>query len=230
MRIQFAWLFLFLMLPSVVEAQDFRWEVQRGKCKYGITEKGGWWNDAYPTDIDPRDGCFQFGVSRIEKSYSWANVGWRLSYVSLGKLSADNTFAARDEQQFTTFDPTKCDLVTSKNCVLRAVMDDSAKGFTFGAVFEKKKWDVTWGVEVGAFVYNASFHATFYNNGKQVGQFQTNGLTATPYLGLTVNYGILMGTFRGYGSVTSHESGCGGCNGLAQGPAWAALVGIQITH
>ena len=221
-------LVLWLLIGSSAQAQEFRFEGQVGHCKYGITGKGGWWNDAYPTDIDRTDQCFQLGISKIEKSYSWANVGWRLAYVNLGKLSADNTFAARDDQQFTQFDSSECDLSNGRNCVFRGVMSDSAKGITLGAIFERKQWAVTWGTEVGMFAYDSSFNATFYEKGKLVGHYSTSGVNFTPYLGLTANYGYLLASFRGYGSVTSHESGCKGCNGLAQGLAWSGLLGIQI--
>lgn len=216
-------------IPVLADAEPLRFEAQLGTCKYGITAKGGWWNDAYPTDIDARDQCFQLGISRIEKSYSWANVGWRLAYVNLGTLNADNTFAARDDQQFTTFDASKCDLSDgARNCVLRSTMSDNAKGITIGAIFERTKWAVTWGAEIGAFVYDSTFNATFYHDGKLVGHYHTAGLNATPYLGLTATYGYLLASIRGYGSVTSHEPGCGGCSGITHGPAWQLTAGIQV--
>jgi hypothetical protein len=222
-------LLAFAMLSGdALRAEPLRIEGQLGKCKYGITEIGGWWNDMYPTDIDPRDQCFQIGLSRIERSYSWANVGWRVAYVNLGTLRAQNTFAGLDEQQFTRFDRSKCNRRTWRNCVFDAEFSDEAKGFTLGAIAERNFSGVTLGADVGLFIYEGTAEIHLRHQGKPLRPINISGVTATPYLGITASYGYLLASFRAYASVTSHKHGCGGCNGLAQGTALSGLIGFQI--
>ena len=227
-----AWIFILLLFSIQVFAEPLRLEAQVGQCEYGKTAIGGWWNDAYPTNIDLKSSCWQLGASRIERNYWWGNLGWRVAYVDLGRYKADNQFAVRDDQQFTSFDPSECDRKTLKNCVGRGKMNGRARGVTFTAITEQK-WDpMTFGLEAGAFIYYNRFDVAVYPIYE--GDF---GVTPnawgdwwiTPVIGLTANYKYLFATLRTYLDVKAHERGCQGCSGITEGPAWQATLGVQVS-
>ena len=212
------------------ESGKFRLEAQLGQCKYGLAPEGIWWNDSYPTSIDRRNACFQLGVSRIEAKKDWADIGWRASYVDLGKLRADNQFAMRDDEQFEEFDPHRCDLATQRNCVGRGVISQQARGLLLAGLVERDFGGVRLGLDAGGYLYHGRFKVALIQQGtgKEIAHLDWSGWRITPSVGLTATYGVAFATIRGFGSVQAAEHNCGGCSGITMGPAWAAFIGVQI--
>ena len=211
-------------------AEPLRLAAQAGLCEHGQAGKGTWWNDAYPTSIDLRSSCWQLGASRIERRYDWANVGWRLAYVDLGRYSADNQFAMRDEQQFTSFDPEDCE-PSMNNCFGRGKINGRTRGISFTGLAERSYARLNLGLEAGAFVYYNRFDVAILP--VHPGDFSPHrhtwaGWLVTPVIGVTANYGHLFATARSYLDVKAHQSGCGGCSGITDGPAWQVTIGFQI--
>ena len=211
-------------------AEELRLEAQIGQCQYSIAPQGIWHNDAYPTDIDRRTNCFQLGVSRIEAKKDWGDLGWRVSYIDLGNLRADNQFAMRDDEQFEEFDQDKCDLDTQKNCVGRGIISQRVRGLLLAGVVERDFGGVRLGLDAGGYLYHGHFKVTLIQQatGKEVANLDWSGWRITPSVGFTAAYGMAFATIRGFGSVQAGEHNCGGCSGITMGPAWAALIGVQI--
>ncbi len=211
-------------------AEPLRIEAQLGVCEHGQAGKGIWWNDAYPTNIDLKSSCWQFGASRVEREYKWGSLGWRAAYVDLGRYSADNQFAMRDDQQFTTFNSNYCE-PSMKNCLGRGNINGRTRGLSLTALAEETISQVRFGAEVGAFIYYNRFDVTVYpihqGDFKPVSHAWGDWLL-TPVVGITANYKYLFVTLRTYFDVKAHETGCAGCSGITDGPAWQTTVGVQV--
>ena len=223
-------LLLAVITHVVPAAEPLRLEAQAGVCQYGQAGEGVWWNSNYSTDMDLRSFCWQLGVSRIERRYEFADVGWRVSWADLGRYRADNQFAAWDEDQFVAFDRGNCQR-SGKNCVARGQMHGHAYGLTLTGITERHWQEVTFGLEAGAYVYYSYFDVTLSipdHPDWQVPGYRWDGYTVRPVLGLTAQYGYLFATFRSYFNLKSYEHSCTSCTGVIGGPAWSALVGIQF--
>ena len=225
-------LLLILLLFSIQAfAEPLRFEAQVGQCEQGQAGKGIWWNDAYPTNIDLKSSCWQLGASRIERNYWWGNLGWRAAYVDLGRYHADNQFAMRDDQQFTSFEADDCNKKTMKNCVGRGKINGRTRGVSLTAVTEQTWGEMRYGLEAGAYIYYNRFDVTVVPVHKydfKPVSYAWGDWLVTPVVGLTGSYKYLFATLRTYFDVKAHENGCQGCSGITDGPAWQATLGVQV--
>lgn len=224
-------LLLFCLLPMLAESEPLRLEAQVGQCEHGQAGNGVWWNDAYPTNIDLKSSCWQLGVSRVEKHYAWGSLGWRATYVDLGRYDADNQFAMRDDQQFTSFEADDCDKRTMKNCIGRGKINGRTRGISLTGLGEQTWAGVNFGIEAGAYIYYNRFDVTvepIHTGDFKPVSYAWGDWAVTPVLGVTARYQYLFATVRSYLDVKAHERRCEGCSGITDGPAWAATLGVQV--
>ena len=221
-------LWLLIGLPTTAQAEGWRFEALGGRCNQTLTGDGVWWNSAYPNDAETSSTCFQVGVSRIETTYRSWDIGWRMAYVDFGTLRWQASYPLLDSEQHTV-NPSgeNCNQMTLEGCVGKGDHKQTARGVSIGAIAEKKLGPFVAGGDIGIYVYDSKFsfriESTPINGGSTYG-----GLWMTPYLGLTLRYEWLMAQGRVYANIKAHESGCGGCSGVTNGPATQFLVGLSI--
>ena len=221
-----------LLLSGVSLAEPLRLEAQVGQCQYGLAPDGIWWTDLYPTNIDRRTTCYQLGVSQAPWHYKGFDLGWRLAYVNLGKLTADNQFTYL-EPQYPGASGEDCDAKTLEGCRGRGSITQKTRGITLGPLIEKSWGDLTLGVEGGVYYYYSVFevNVSSYPDPGVVSPMQAKwgSRRLTGYYGATARYGYLFATGRVYSNVKAVEEHCSECMGITLWNTWQATVGVQVT-
>lgn len=219
-----------LALSLSGSTEGLRFEALGGACKQTRDDKGVWWNDAYETNVDLSTGCYQLGVSQTPWKWRGLDLGWRVAYVNFGAISTNSVMAARDEDQPHNPDGSDCDKSTVANCVIRTIGGGTAQGVSFGGVAEKALVDLTLGAEAGLFLYHNHFTLDIYwQDGSYMQRWDhARGWLLHPYLGLNLRHKWLVASVRQYTKLTAHKSDCGGCSGIANGPAWQVSLGLSV--
>lgn len=219
-----------LALSLSGSTQALRFEAIGGECKQTRDDKGVWWNDHYQTNVDLTAACYQLGVSKTPWTWKGLDLGWRLAYVNLGPIKTDSVMAARDDEQRMNPDGKSCDFNSWRGCLWRTVGGGRARGFSFGGVAEKKLDGFVFGAEAGALLYYNHFTIDIYwQDGSYFQKWDmARGWLLTPYWGANLRYDWLFVAVRQYTKVTAHKSDCGGCSGIANGPAWQVNAGVSI--
>jgi len=222
---------IFFPLRPVFAAEPLRLEAQVGQCQYGLAPDGIWWTDLYPTNIDRRTTCYQLGVSQAPWHYKGFDLGWRLAYVNLGKLTADNQFTYL-EPQHPGVSGEDCDAKTLEGCRGRGKISQKTRGFTFGPLIERSWRDFTLGVEAGGYYYRSVFEVNINSvpdpNSLEPIHAKWASWRMTGYYGATARYGYLFATGRIYSNIRATEEYCQECGGITGGKTWQAIVGVQI--
>ena len=86
------------------------------------------------------------------------------------------------------------------------------------------------GAEAGALLYYNNFTLDIYwQDGSYFQKWDmARGWLLTPYVGANLRYDWLYFGVRQYTKLTAHKADCGGCSGIANGPAWQVNAGISI--
>lgn len=216
---------------SGADAADLRFEVLGGQCELTRDDNGVWHNTHYQTNVNLRDTCFQLGASATPWKLGAYNIGWRAAYVDFGRITTDSVMAARDEDQPHNPDGKSCDRATMENCLIRTIGGGHARGVSLGGVAERAFGPVTIGAELGALVYYNNFTVAIHHwpaNEYVYTWDLARGWMATPYAGATLQAGAFIAAARVYTKVTAHQSGCGGCSGIANGPAYQFTAGVTF--
>lgn len=218
--------------PDVRGSEELRFEVLGGGCRY--TEVGNyvWHNEAYPHHLDMTSACALIAVSKISRNAGDTHLGWRAAYFTMGKATTNAVFPMRDDEQISVLpDGSACDPVTWHGCIGRGYGTQSATGFTFGYVLQKDLWRMRFEVEGGLAVYEGRWRVDIRaeppSKFHQV-QYDWEGYQITPYGALALRYGYAVAMLRGYGRIRAAEHGCGACSGVANGPAYQAMVGLSV--
>ena len=221
-------LWLLIGLPTMAQAEGWRLEALGGRCNQTLTGDGVWWNSAYPNNAETATTCFQIGVSRIETTYRSWDIGWRMAYVDFGTLRWKASYPLLDSEQHTV-NPSgeNCNRTTYQGCVGKGDHKQTTKGVSLGMIGEHNFGPFRLGGDVGMYVYRSRFSARIGID-QDGGAFEFDGLGISPYLGLTGRYGWLMVTGRYYNEIKAHQSGCGDCSGVTNGPATQFLAGFSI--
>ena len=220
-----------LLHPRAEAAEPLRFEAQMGRCKQGLTPDGAWWSSSYPTDIDRTPQCYSLGLSQMPWKHNNTALGWRVAYVDLGKVKADNQFTYLEPQQ-PGVSGENCDSTTLQGCRGRAGITQKTQGISFGPVAEWSWGDLTLGIEGGGYYYYGVFETTVTSTPDVTKvnpvHYKWGSRHLTGYFGATARYEYLFSTFRTYSRVFADEEGHGNFTGLANGRAWQATIGVQV--
>jgi len=226
---------LLLMLAAFpATSADLRFEASMGRCGYGLSEKGSWWNDHYETNIDRIGSCWQIGLSQAPWKWGRNHIGWRVAWVRFPDLATNSVMAGLDEDQFNHPDGSECAGNGSlKNCTIRVTGGGRAQGISIGPLIERKFGPTTWGLEAGLFFYHNEFDVTVSpgpHNPDAFTPYQWNhaeGWRRKPYGGLTFNYHYLFVAARYYHQLDA-QGECAMCSGATGGGAWQWTAGVSI--
>lgn len=220
-----------------VRAEGLRLELGRGQCEQNRGGKGSWWNDHYRTFIDLNDGCQQIGFSATPWKWRGNDLGVRFAYVDLGRVRINSEMAARDEDQLSNPDGSACDWSNGSGCLINVKGDGHPRGFTAGAILERKVGPAVLGVEGGLFAYYNRFRVvvTAYPDPSATPNWSwyhdwdlARGWNATPYLGANLRLGWLTASVRTYAKVVAHSREENGSSGVTNGESWQFNLGLSI--
>ena len=209
-----------------------RAEVFGGTCSQEAIGEGVWYQSAYPHTLDLSSGCASVGFSVLTGTHEEWSFGWRFALVDLGTLRFDSKFAMRDVDQPLHPDGSACDTTTWAMCLGHGVGKQTARGFSVGHLVERDFGGVNVGVDGGLFMYEGAFAVDIHGAGHGAHlpdlSIRWSGWQVTPYIGTMVRYGYAVAGVRWYGRVRAAEHGCGGCSGIANGPAHMTFAGVSL--
>ena len=223
---------LFLALSPAHADLGARAEVFGGTCSQNAIGEGIWYQSAYPHTLDLSSGCASVGFSVLTGTSDEWSSGWRFAYVDLGTLRFDSRFAMRDDEQHLAPDGSACNLSTWSGCVGHGVGKQTARGLSIGHLVERDFGSVNLGADIGLFAYEGAFAVDIEGAGHGAHlsdlSIRWSGWQVTPYIGTMVRYGYAVAGVRWYGRVRAAEHGCGGCSGIANGPAYMTFAGLHV--
>jgi len=222
---------IYVAVTSRAAAEEPRFEVMGGQCRYGKVGNYVWFNDHYQHALDMTAACSMMGISRLTGSFGWSYLGWRVAYVDFGTARTNAVFPMVDTEQPSHPGGSNCNAATLSGCLGRGIGEQTARGISAGVIAERDIWGARAGAELGLFVYEGAWRVaiTPHPPGNFAPmRFEWDGYQATPFIGATLRYEHGVAMVRAYSRIRAAEHGCGGCSGVAGKMATQALLGISV--
>lgn len=226
-----------LLIAGAAHADDegsLRLELMGGQCQHRLAVDASWHYEygGYETNMNLRPKCLQLGISVMPFKYRDLRWGFRVAYVDLGKIIADNTYPVDELEYFHAKDEGR--EVNSETARFHA--QGGARGLTIGLASEYPLWrELQVGPEIGAAGLYTTWHTQFnhaqaVNEGcRTVDWACADGLHWTVYAGVTVRWQWLMISARRYFNVLTSQSEKNPLFiGPTTGPVDSILIGLSI--
>lgn len=220
-------------MGAISSASDIRFEAMGGTCQHRLAQDASWsyreWGN-YETNMNIKPACYQLGVSWMPKWGGETRLGLRISYVDLGKITADNTFPQDEKAYFQAKESgTPVNSTTS-----RFQGHGGTRGITYGLASEFPVGPLQVGPEAGAAWLFSRWKAFFPDkeeerSGCGIGWSCADGWHATMYVGATVRYEWLMFSYRRYFNAHASKASENPLFiGPTTGPVDQFVVGLSI--
>lgn len=219
---------------AIAEEPSLRLEAMGGQCQHRLAPDSSWHYQygGYEINMPLRVRCLQLGLSVMPFGSGDLRWGFRVAYVDLGKIEANNTYPVNEQAYFDAKDSgTEVQSETA-----RFHGQGGARGLTLGLASEYRVWrHLRVGPEFGAAGLYTRWHTQF-NHAQAVNEgCRTNdwacadGLHWTPYAGLTVRWEWLQVSARRYFNVLTSQSEKNPLfTGPTTGPVDSIMVGLSI--
>lgn len=206
-----------------------------GYCQHHLAPDSSWsyrdWGQ-YQTHMNIKPKCGQLGLSILPFESGGVKLGFRVAYVDLGTIRADNTYPVDEPAYFhakETGTPVK-----SETARFQGV--GRSRGLTLGLAAESRAYGIDVGGEGGLALLRNTWHVEFPGGATTQAGCRTDWACAdsnqvTPYVGVNVRYGYVFLSVRKYMSVHASNSGEGIRSlfiGPTAGPTVQATVGLSI--
>jgi len=222
----FLYLILLLMLltPNPANAQQI--ELSLGQAQLG-SRNGIWYQSDY-------EGYAYDNHLRVDSQMVSLRVtNWRASLVHMGRASNTAMWGQYELNVEQAGNYPRCDAGGKDECFYGHGHGD-VWGASIGRVFEFDTERMVWEAELGAFLYQATWHEEgtgpaghWFSDTSVAGGASDHGkgfsseTHVTYYLGATARYKRLFGTLRYYGNVRNG-------NGLMGQMAKQAMIGVSL--
>lgn len=147
---------VFCTLTAFAQQTGLEIQVETGKCHYGESPDGMFYQGRYQTNNQLNPPCNNISLSGLFGQ----RIGWRVGYHDFGTIRArDNRFIRRDDE-YASPPGTPCDPNTASGCYGSMYGEGHNWGLSVAATY---RYPLTKSVDVigeaGLFFFNSAFHA-----------------------------------------------------------------------